>query len=419
MIRLYNAKLLMPDMSIQSGEISIEKNIIKYIGKPETPQEYEKEIDLGGNLLMPGFKNLHTHSPMTFLRSYAEDLPLDRWLNEKIFPAEAKMTDEDAYWCTMLAFAEYLTSGMTACFDMYFFPEAVAKASVDMGFRTTILSSLNNFKESIPEIEENYHKYNSYDPLVGFIPGFHAEYTTSRELLEGMAELSHRLNTPLGAHMSETRSEVEECKKRYGLTPTALFEKLGILDIDGGIFAHCVWLDDNDIKIMKKHNCTAVINSGSNCKLASGTAPFVTLCEAGVNTALGTDGPASNNCLDMFREMWLATALQKLKTENAAAMPAHTVLKAATQNGAKALGINALGISEGALADLIVIDLKRPNMQPENNIVQNLVYSGSKENVLMTMIDGKILYEREKGFLNCDIDEIYKKVSQISQRILN
>lgn len=417
MMRLYNAKILMPDLSVTDGEI-VTDDIIRHVGGP-SKIKCDIEKNLGGNLIMPGFKNLHTHSAMTFLRSYAEDLPLDRWLNEKIFPAEDKLTEDDAYYCCLLAIAEYLTSGITTCFDMYFYPKAMARASIDSGFRTVLSGTLNNFKESLDELEYNYKLYNDMDPLVSYRLGFHAEYTTDLELLKGLAKLSRKLGASVSAHACETENEVRQCIGRYGKTPTELFDETGLMDVPKGAYHHCVWLTDKDMELLKKHDFTAVTNGGSNCKLASGIAPLERLDKAGVRIALGTDGPASNNCLDMFREMWLATAMQKIQNKNAAAFPAEKVLNAATANGAEALGINASGISEGNLADLIVIDLKRPNMQPENNIVKNLVYSGSKENVLMTVINGKILYERDKGFdIGMDINEIYEKTAHISKRIL-
>ncbi len=419
MLRLYNAKILMPDMSIENGEIVIDNGIITYVGDIRREFEYTQEIDIDKNLVMPGFKNLHTHSAMTFLRSYAEDLPLDRWLNEKIFPAEDRLTEEDAYYCCILAIMEYLTSGITTCFDMYFYPDAMARASVDTGFRTVLSGTLNNFKESLDILKYNYNKYNNFDPLVSYKLGFHAEYTTDIELLKGLAELSHKLNASVSAHVCETENEVTECIKRHGKTPVEFFSDLGLSDIPKGIYHHCVWLTDRDIDILKKHDITVVTNGGSNCKLASGIAPLERLDKANIRLALGTDSAASNNCLDMFREMWLATALQKQQTQNAAAFPAKKVLMAATSNGAEALGIDAADISVGRMADLTVIDMHRPNMQPENDVINNLVYSGSKENVLMTIVDGKILYERNKGFnIGFDEKEIYAKIADIADRIL-
>ena len=223
--------------------------------------------------------------------------------------------------------------------------------------------------------------------------GFHAEYTCSRELLMKISEIAHKYKAPVFAHLSETKAEVEGCRERYGMTPVAFLDSLGMFDYGGGGY-HCVHVTEEDIAIMKKRGMYAVSNPGSNTKLASGIAPITQFLEEGVPVALGTDGPASNNCLDMFREMFLVTGLAKLKEEDAAAVDAMEVLKMATVNGAHAMGLTEADvIAEGKLADLIMIDLKMPNMQPLNNIAKNIVYSGSKINVKMTMIGGRILYE--------------------------
>lgn len=417
MIRFYNGRLLSfkNGFEITDDEVWTNGSEIAFVGK-NYDKKADREIDLNGNLLMPAFKNAHTHSAMTFARSLADDLPLQPWLYDMIFPMEAKLNESDIYTLSRLAFLEYLSSGISACFDMYYYPEAMAKASVDAGFRTVMCGAVNNFKESVSLLDEYYQKYNSYDELISYRLGFHAEYTTSKELMNGIALLAEKHEAPVFTHSSETKSEVEGCLERYGKTPTELFEELGLFNYGGGGF-HSVWMSENDLEIYKKHGIWAVINAGSNSKLASGIAPLEKMQKAGINAAIGTDGPSSNNALDMFREMYLAAVTQKLKTSDAAACDAAELLKSATVGGAHCMGLyNCDIIDTGKKADLTVIDLHRPNMQPINNIIKNIVYSGSKENVKLTMINGKILYENGE-FIGTDIEKIYYEVQKITDRL--
>ena len=354
---------------------------------------------------------------MTFLRSYADDLPLQNWLNEQVFPREGQLTEDDCYWLNILGIMEYLTSGITSNFDMYFFPPVDAKASVDTGFRTVQTSGLNNYGGTVELMEENYHIVNEMSDLTSFIVGFHAEYTTSPELMQGVAALAQKLKSPVFLHNSETKLEVEECIGRYGKTPTQLTDALGMYEYGGGGY-HCVWMDDTDFEIFKKRGLTAVTNPASNLKLASGIAPVSRYVAEGIPVAIGTDGPASNNCLDMFREMFLTTALAKVKDMDAAAVPANEVLYMATTAGARAMGLGDCDdLAVGKKADLILIDLMQPNMQPENNLVKNIVYSGSKQNVVLTMVNGRILYENGNFEIGFDPKEIYAKANEIIGRM--
>ena len=425
-IRLYNARILSMEENrdIFFGEVWVKKDRIVYAGDgTDTDSIYQKlqipcmiwdrEIDCEGNLLMPGFKDAHTHSGMTLLRSYADDLPLNDWLNQQVFPVEAKLTDEDIYELTKLAVLEYLTSGITAVFDMYLTPYSIYKAFDEMGMRGVQVGGVNNFSQSPELLEEYYLELNGKSPLQSFMLGFHAEYTCSQELLMKISEIAHKYKAPVFTHLSETKAEVEGCRERYGMTPVAFLDSLGMFDYGGGGY-HCVHVTEEDIAIMKKRGMYAVSNPGSNTKLASGIAPITQFLKAGVPVALGTDGPASNNCLDMFREMFLVTGLAKLKEEDAAAVDAMEVLKMATVNGAHAMGLTEADvIAEGKLADLIMIDLKMPNMQPLNNIAKNIVYSGSKINVKMTMIGGRILYENGSFLTDEKPEDIYEKANEI------
>lgn len=431
-IRFYNARILTmeEDKDIFQGELWIKDDRIVYVGDGRNTDDicqelaipcmiWDREIDCSGNLLMPGFKDAHTHSGMTLLRSFADDLPLDEWLNNRIFPIEAKLSGEDIYELTKLAVLEYLTSGITAAFDMYLTPETVAASFDDMGMRCVQVGAVNNFSQSLSMVEEMYHKLNGKSPLQSYILGFHAEYTCSRELLEGIAELSHKYKAPVFTHLAETEGEVAGCKERYGMTPMAFLASLGIFDYGGGGY-HCVHMTPEDLEIMKEKGLYAVTNPASNAKLASGIAPISRFLEAGIPVAIGTDGPASNNCLDMFREMFLVTGLAKLKERDAAAVDALEVLKMATVNGAHAMGLwDADVLAAGKLADIIMIDLNQPNMQPLNNIAKNIVYSGSKQNVILTMVNGKILYEKGEFLTNDRPEAIYQKANAIIKKMIS
>ncbi|MGN0143005.1 MAG: amidohydrolase family protein, partial [Roseburia sp.] len=254
-IRFYNAKILTlaenHTFAVTEGELWVKGDTICYLGDPAASGAsvkeneviiWDREIDVKGNLLMPGFKNAHTHTAMTFLRSYADDLPLQDWLNQQVFPREGQLTEDDVYWLNILGIMEYLTSGITSNFDMYFFPPMNAKASADTGFRTVQTSGLNNYGGTVELMEENYHIVNEMSDLTSFIVGFHAEYTTSKELMEGVAKLAQKLKSPVWLHNSETKLEVAECKERWGMTPTALTDSLGMYEYGGGGY-HCVWVE--------------------------------------------------------------------------------------------------------------------------------------------------------------------------------
>ena len=268
-------------------------------------------------------------------------------------------------------------------------------------------------KSNAERLESNYLKFTGKDPLISYMLGFHAEYTCDFELLKAVGELAQKYKAPVATHNSETAKEVRECVEKYGKTPTVLFNELGIYNYGGAGF-HCVHMSDEDLAIFKEKGVYAVHCPGSNVKLASGIAPIVKMQDMGINIGLGTDGPASNNCLDMFREMFLMTGLQKIAQNDAAACPADKVLYAATAGSAKAMGLSDCDIiAEGKQADLTVIDLNRPNMQPLNNIGKNIVYSGSKENVKLTMCAGKILYENGGFAIGEKPEVIYAKANEI------
>ncbi len=420
MIRFYNGKTLRFDggAHLSADEVWTDGGRIVYVGPArEEKPAFEREIDLGGDVLLPGFKDAHTHTAMVFLRSLADDMPLDRWLSEQVWPNEAKLDAEAVYDLTRLGILEYLSSGITASFDMYVKYDAYARANVDSGFRTVICSGLNNFDADPENVEREYLKFNSLHPLVSYRLGIHAEYTTSLERMEYAASLAEKYREGCFTHLCETRAEVEGCIERYGLTPPQLLDRLGFFRYGGGGF-HCCYMSEEDVALFARKKLWAITNPASNLKLASGIAPVEALRRAGVPLAIGTDGAGSNNALDMFREMYLVSALQKTAEGDASACPAESVLEMACVGGARAMGLDdCTDVAPGMRADLVVLDLQRPNMQPENNVVKNIVYAGSKENVRLTMVDGRVLYERGEFFVGESPARIYAKANAFLQRI--
>lgn len=418
-IRLYNALILtMKDSELITGEVWINRNRIEYLGEvKETDILFDEEVDIKGNLLMPGFKNSHAHSAMTFARSYADDLVLDEWLHKKIFPLESKLKAKHVYHYSMLAYMEYISSGITSVFDMYYQPEAMMKASVDSGVRTVLCGAINNFKESPDILEKHYNNFNNKHELISYILGFHAEYTSSLSLMKDVANLAYKYKAPVYMHNSETKKEVQDCVDKYNLTPTKLFDKLGIYDFGGGGF-HCIYLDEEDIDIFRKKNLNIITNTCSNLKLVSGVAPIYKYNEKKINLALGTDGAGSNNALDMFKEMYITAVLQKLSKNDVSALSTYEVLKMATVNGARAMGLYDCDyLDVGKKADIIAIDLGKPNMQPINNIVNSLVYSAGKHNVYMTMVNGKILFKNGM-YTSIDDEKVYYNVNKLMKDLV-
>lgn len=414
MIKFTNGYVLNKDFELIKEDVYVKGDSIYKIG--ECDEKADSVYDLNGNLLMPSFKNAHTHSAMTFGRSLADDLPLQSWLSDEIFPREAKLESRDIYDLSMLAFLEYLTSGVSACFDMYYHPDMMAKASTDLGFRTVMTSGLNNFCESIQSVEDYYKRYNSYSDLISYKFGFHAEYTTDKKLISGIAKLAEKYEAPVFLHASETKTEVEDCIKRYGKSPTLFLNEMGIFNYGGGAY-HSVWVSDEDLAVYKERGIWAIINAGSNAKLASGIAPVSKMLKKGINIAIGTDGPSSNNALDMFREMYLIEATQKLNDKDAASTDPIEILKAATIGSAHCMGLyDCDTVAKGKKADLTVIDLHKPSMQPINNILKNIVYSGSKDIIKMTMVNGRVLYENGE-FKGVDAEKIYYNAQKATDRL--
>ena len=409
-----NARILtMIDDKIINGDLVTENNIIAYIGNDSSSfGPFDHIVECNENLLMPGFKNAHAHSAMVFVRDKGDGVNLQDWLFKIVFPREAHLIPSDIYHLNKVSYLEYLSGGITACFDHYFYPLESARSAEDFGMRTLLLATYDAEKTSVEQLKKNYEMINGKkDGLVRYSIGFHAEYTTDDALLLGTKDAINQIKCPFFTHIAETKKEVGECVDRHGKTPAKFLYDEGLFKYGGGGF-HCIYLTKEEVEIFKKNKLIVVSCPGSNTKLASGVAPLTYYFDEGIDVALGTDGPASNDGLDMFREMQLVVKQQKH------AIPAFEILKMATVNAAKAMGLDKADVlAVNKYADIIMIDLHKPNMQPINNIVNNLVYAGSKDNVILTMINGQILYENGQYFLKENIEEIYKKAEEITLRL--
>ena len=405
-----NARILtMKDDHIFEGNIVIKDNRIAYIGNDyKAYAPFEREIDCHNNLLMPGFKNPHAHSGMVFVRDLVKNVSLQEWLFKYIFPREEHLIPEDIYHLNKVAYLEYVNGGITTVFEHYFFPDSSAKAAEEFGMRTLLLGTYDAQKTSVAKLVDNVHKYNDRkDPLVRYVFGFHAEYTADKELVAKTKEAIDIAKTPFFTHISETQKEVDECVQRHGTTPAEFLYNNGLFAYGGGGY-HCSHFTDEEVKIFKENNLTIVSCPGSNKQLASGDAPLNKYFKEGVRIALGTDGPASNDRLDMFYEMQLAVA-----NNGFSVISPFEYLKMITVNGAIAMGIDAEYLEVGKLADIIMLDMS--NL--EGDIISNIVNKGSVNDVKLTMINGKILYENGKYFLKESLEDIYKNADKVKQRI--
>lgn len=407
--------------------VATEGKKIVYIGDEKPEGDFGELYNGHNRLLMSGLCNAHSHAAMTLLRGYAENLPLDRWLNERVFPFEDKIQNEDAYYSTLLAIAEMLRTGTTSFTDMYFFSEHVIKGVGESGIKCNFgraitsfsdcdISEIPSFRES-EELVKTYH--NAFEGRLKIDMSLHAEYTNRRTVMEQFAESVKAHGLRAHIHLSETEKEHEECKQRHGgLTPTELFAACGVFDVPTTA-AHCVWVTDSDMDILKEKGVTVATNPASNLKLGSGVCNIYALLKKGINAALGTDSVASNNNLDMFREMYLCALLPKGFYRRPDVVSERDVLKMATQNGYAAQGRTDCGTIEvGNRADLIVVDLDTVHMCPHNDTVNHLVYAASSADVLLTMADGKVLY-KDGVYTTIDIEKVKREVEARTERIQN
>lgn len=421
-IRFFNARIMTaPNEPIFNGEICTDGKYIVSVKKRRNENFLaDREIDCCGNLLMSGFCNAHTHAAMSLFRGIADDLPLDKWLFDRIFPMEDCLTEDDVYWGTMLQIAEFVKSGITCFADMYFYPDTVYEAVKKSNLALALCCGANSYSDyNVQEfVRKHYSLYSNMSDRVRYIIGLHAEYTCEEKLISDIADIASEFGAKTYIHLSETLKEVGDCTVRHNnLTPPQYLHNLGFFDF-GGLAAHCTYCDKDDIALLKQCGVTPVINSGSNLKLASGVAPVFSMLSAGVKVALGTDGSASNNATSMFREMYLFSCLQKEAMKDASAVSAEDALAAATINGYEALDFNGGILKEGKFADMILVDLNSPNMHPLSDIKKNLVYSADTSNVLMTVAGGKIVYENGQYYIGESVELIYKKAEKIKNRLL-
>ena len=399
---------------------------ITYIGDTMPVQDDgERVYDGRGKLLMSGFYNAHGHSPMSLMRGYGENMSLQDWLNKKIFPFEDKLDSDAVYWATMLTMAESFRYGIVSTSDMYYFCDDMARAVIESGAKANIARSLTNFTGQDPVTMASFKEaVKFYEDFHGTAGGrlkadmsLHAEYTSDFATAKALADYSKGIDTVMQIHVSETLSEHEECKERHGLTPAAYLEKAGLFDVPA-VAAHCVYSTDEDLEIFREKGVTVATNPVSNMKLASGICDAAGVLEHGVNLAIGTDSVASNNSLDFTEEIKVLAIGSKIARRDPSALSPKQVLRAATEGGAKAQQRNDCGVlKEGNRADLAVFDISTPNMHPVHDIVNNMVYSVSGSDVVLTMIDGRVVYENGE-YTTMDIEKVIWQAEKSTKEIL-
>ena len=388
----------------------------------------DRVIDGSGKLLMPGFFNAHTHVPMTLLRGYGENMILQDWLEKKVFPFEEKLTGEDCYYAAMLAMAESFANGIVSSSDHYFYSEDIARAAIETGAKMNISRGLSFFDEilelsgfrPIHEARDLFYNYHdTHDGRIRVDIGLHSEYTATPDLMVAVADLLSETGAKIHVHVSETRSEHEESKERNGgKTPVQTLAERGIF-CNGGLAAHCVWIEEEDADILFEKGVSVVSCPVSNLKLASGIARVPLLMEKGLNIALGTDGTASNNNLNFFESMKLFSLSAKVRFGDPTLVTPAQALYSATRAGALAQDRPDCGcVAEGFHADLVVIDLKSPAMNPVYEMANALVFAASNRDILMTVADGYVVYENG-GFPTIDIERAIYETDKAKTRILS
>ena len=413
---------------IPEGCLGVAGDTIDYIGAERPTRPYDREKDMRGKLLIPGLVNAHCHAAMTLLRGIGSDLPLDRWLFNAVFPVEDRMRTEDFIAGNELAMLELLASGVTSFSDMYMEPRTMIELNDRVGMKVNLCRVVQAFDPAEPPeksfrvaeslaLFDEYHGCQNGRVHVDF--SVHAEYTTNDAVTRYYAD-QIRPHREKGArvhiHLSETRKEQQECIQRHGMTPAAWFEKMGIFDLPTAA-AHCVWCTHEDLDILKAHGVYPVHNPTSNMKLGSGFAPVPEMMERGLRVALGTDGAASNNNLNMFEEMHIAAIGMNGYLMDPELMPPSAILRMATVNGARLQGREDTGcLAVGKKADVVAVDMDKPHLYPAFEPMPMLVYSAQASDVAMTMVDGKILYE-DGEYLTLDRDKVMFDAKQAVKRL--
>lgn len=409
-------KILFDNPLMISGEnkyVVVENDIITYIGNEKPDGEFDRIISCNNKMLMPGLYNCHTHIPMSLFRGYAEDLPLQEWLETKIFPAEDILTENNVYVASKFAIAEMLKNGIVSFSDMYSFCDKIADAVIETGIKANISRAILSFDPSeklkdnfrfteSKELYESYH--NKADGRIKIDMSVHAEYTNQFNLVKDFAEYTKSIGANIHLHLSETFSEHEECIGRHGKTPAEFFLESGIFD-SPTIAAHCVAISDSDMDILRDKNVSVAHNPVSNLKLGSGVMRLPQMLAKGINVTFGTDGCASNNTLDILKEMYISAILHKGVNKKPDIIKVNDIIKMATVNGAIAQGRKNCGeIKTGYKADLIMIDMDTVNNIPLYD-TESAIYSMNSSDVYMTMADGKILYENGE-YTTIDIEKL-------------
>lgn len=423
-----NADILLKDEKfdvLENAFLAVDGDKISYIGSEEPAGNFDEIKDMSGKMLIPGLINCHNHCPMVLLRGVGSDLPLQQWLFDTVFPIEDKLTAEEIKSGSELALLEMISGGTVSFSDMYFEPEMTIEAVARSGMKANITRPVQSFDSSetpdqsyrMKEAIELYDKYNdSFDGRVLIDFCIHAEYTCTETIARAFIEKVNERKGNLHIHLSETKKEHDECVAKYGKTPAEWFDSLGGFD-SSAFAAHCVWLTDSDMELFRRKNVNVVHNPTSNMKLASGFAPVQRMLDMGINVALGTDGASSNNNLDMLEEMHIASIIHNGYNLDATVMNADTVLRMATVNGAKVQRRENCGeLKVGNKADIAAISLDAPHMVPALDKKALLTYSAQSSDVVMTMADGKILYENGE-YKTLDREKIYFDVKKAVEKL--
>lgn len=423
------SKLLLKNIELldtpngEANVIAVEDGKISYIGK-DLPDSFaaDEVIDGKGMLATAGMVNTHGHVSMTLLRSYADDMALMDWLENKIWPIEAKMNAKDIYWGAMLGIAEMLKSGTTCFADMYCFMDDVARAVAETGIRANLSRGLIGLApdkdDKLAENTQLVKDWQGYDNgRIRITYGPHAPYTCPVEYLQKVIEAAQTNNAEIQMHLCETKGEVENCMKEHGVTPIKLMDQLGMFE-QGTIAAHCVYLTEDDMDIMAAKNVRVAHNPQSNLKLASGIAPVASMLEKGICVGLGTDGASSNNNLDMLEECRAAAMLHKTTTLNPLAVPAAQAWDMATVNGAQVLGFDELGkLSVGQQADIVLWNMHKPYWYPRHNKLSLLVYAANSSDADTVIVNGKVVLQNGSMTL-FDEEKIYAEANLRAQKLL-